>query len=102
MDEGEDRYAKMAVQVEKLQRDKVLADARAAVAAASTHEGEGRRKKRKEKRQAEARERAEQEAIEKGLDPTLVLDESVVEVPQGATVAKLSDLLKVQPNDIIR
>ena len=99
---GEDRYAKMAVQVEKLQRDKVLADARAAVAAASSHEGEGRRKKRKEKRQAEARERAEQEAIEKGLDPELVLDESVVEIPQGATVAKLAELLKVQPNDIIK
>ena len=100
--DGEDRYAKMAVQVEKLQRDKVLADARAAVAAASTHEGEGRRKKRKEKRQAEARERAEMEALEKGLDPELVLDESVVEVPQGATVAKLAELLKVQPNDIIK
>ena len=99
---GEDRYAKMAVQVEKLQRDKVLADARAAVAAASTHEGEGRRKKRKEKRQAEARERAELEAIEKGLDPSLVLDESVVEVPQGTTVAKLAELLAVQPNDIIK
>ena len=102
LDEGEDRYAKMAVQVEKLQRDKVLADARAAVAAASTHEGEGRRKKRKEKRQAEARERAEMEALEKGLDPELVLDESVVEVPQGASVAKLADLLSVQPNDIIK
>ncbi len=101
-DSGEDRYAKMAVQVEKLQRDKVLADARAAVAAASTHEGEGRRKKRKEKRQAEARERAEMEALEKGLDPELVLDESVVEVPQGASVAKLADLLNVQPNDIIK
>ena len=101
-EETEDRYAKMAVQVEKLQRDKVLADARAAVAAASTHEGEGRRKKRKEKRQAEARERAEMEAIEKGLDPELVLDESVVEVPQGASVAKLAEVLKVQPNDIIK
>ena len=100
--DGEDRYAKMAVQVEKLQRDKVLADARAAVAAASSHEGEGRRKKRKEKRQAEARERAELEAIEKGLDPELVLDESVVEIPQGASVAKLADLLTVQPNDIIK
>ena len=99
---GEDRYAKMAVQVEKLQRDKVLADARAAVAAASSHEGEGRRKKRKEKRQAEARERAELEAIEKGLDPTLVLDESVIEVPQGASVAKLAEVLNVQPNDIIK
>ena len=101
-EQGEDRYAKMAVQVEKLQRDKVLADARAAVAAASSHEGEGRRKKRKEKRQAEARERAELEALEKGLDPELVLDESVVEVPQGASVAKLAELLAVQPNDIIK
>ena len=101
-DQGEDRYAKMAVQVEKLQRDKVLADARAAVAAASSHEGEGRRKKRKEKRQAEAREKAEMQALEKGLDPTLVLDESVVEVPQGATVGKLAELLGVQPNDIIK
>lgn len=52
MTAGEDRYAQMAVQAEKLQRDKVLAEARAAVAAANTHEGEGRRKKRKEKREA--------------------------------------------------
>ena len=93
--QGEDRYAQMAVQAEKLQRDKVLAEARAAVAAASSQEGEGRRKKRKEKRQAEARERAEQAAIEKGLDPSLVLDDSVVEVPQGASVAKFAEVLGV-------
>ena len=98
---GEDRYAQMAVQAEKLQRDKVLAEARAAVAAAS-HEGEGRRKKRKEKREAEARERAELAAIEKGLDPSLVLDDSVVEIPQGATVAKFAELIGVQPNDVIK
>ena len=98
----EDRYAQMAVQAEKLQRDKVLAEARAAVAAASTHEGEGRRKKRKEKREAENRERMELEAIEKGLDPTLVLDDSVVEIPQGATVAKFAEILGVQPNDITK
>ncbi|MCR2034775.1 translation initiation factor IF-2, partial [Adlercreutzia mucosicola] len=98
----EDRYAQMAVQAEKLQRDKVLAEARAAVAAATTHEGEGRRKKRKEKREAEARERAEAEAIERGLDPSLVLDDSVVEIPQGATVAKFAELLGVQPNDVIK
>ena len=98
----EDRYAQMAVQAEKLQRDKVLAEARAAVAAATSHEGEGRRKKRKEKREAETRERMELEAIEKGLDPTLVLDDSVVEIPQGATVAKFAELLGVQPNDIIK
>ena len=80
----------------------MLAEARAAVAAASTHEGEGRRKKRKEKREAENRERMELEAIEKGLDPTLVLDDSVVEIPQGATVAKFAEILGVQPNDIIK
>ena len=102
MAEPEDRYAQMAVQAEKLQRDKVLAEARAAVAAATSHEGEGRRKKRKQKREAEARERAELEAIEKGLDPTLVLDDSVVEIPQGASVAKFAELLGVQPNDVIK
>ena len=102
MAQPEDRYAQMAVQAEKLQRDKVLAEARAAVAAAGAHEGEGRRKKRKQKREAEARERAELEAIEKGLDPTLVLDDSVVEIPQGATVAKFAELLGVQPNDVIK
>ncbi len=100
--EQSDRYAKMAVQAEKLQRDKVLAEARAAVAAASTREGEGRRKKRKEKREAEARERAEMEAVERGLDPELVLDDSVVQVPQGTTVAKLAELLNAQPNDIVK
>lgn len=102
-DEPEDRYAQMAVQAEKLQRDKVLAEARAAVeAAANNSEGEGRRKKRKQKREAEQRERLEAEAIEKGLDPTLVLDDSVVEVPQGATVSKFAELLGVQPNDVIK
>lgn len=99
---SEDRYAQMAVQAEKLQRDKVLAEARAAVAAATSHEGEGRRKKRKEKREAEARERMELEAIEKGLDPELVLDNSVVEIPQGATVAKFAEIIGVQPNDVIK
>ncbi len=98
---AEDRYAQMAVQAEKLQRDKVLAEARAAVEAAS-HNGQGRRKKRKEKREAEARERAEQEALEKGLDPSLVLDDSVVEIPQGSTVAQFAELVEASPNDVIK
>ena len=97
----EARYSQMAVQAEKLQRDKVLAEARAAVEAAA-HDGQGRRRKRKEKREAEARERAEMEALEKGLDPTLVLDDSVVEVPQGATVAQFAEALEVSPNDVIK
>ncbi|MDR2721738.1 MAG: translation initiation factor IF-2 [Coriobacteriaceae bacterium] len=98
---GDDRYAQMAVQAEKLQRDKVLAEARSAVEAAA-QEGEGRRKKRKEKREAETRERLEMEALEKGLDPELVLDDSLIEIPQGASVSKFADLLSVPPNDIIK
>lgn len=100
-EQTEDRYSQMAVQAEKFQRDKVLAEARAAVEAAS-HDGQGRRKKRKEKREAEARERAELAALEKGLDPTLILDDSVVEVAQGSTVAQFAELLDVSPNDIIK
>lgn len=100
---SEDRYAQMAAQAEKLQRDKVLAEARAAVAAAAnSNGGEGRRKRRKQKREQEARERAEMEAIERGIDPALALDDSVVEIPQGATVAKLAELLSVQPNDVVK
>lgn len=99
---GEDRYKQMAVEVEKLQRDKVLAEARAAVKAASANAGEGRRKKRKEKREEEARERAEAEAIAKGLDPSLVLDESVVEIPEGASVGKFAELLGVNSGDIVK
>ena len=97
----EDRYAAMAAAAEKLQRDKVLEEARAAVAAAS-HEGEGRRKKRKEKREAEAREKAQLEALEKGLDPDLVLDDSVTEISEGATVAEFAEALNVASNDIIK
>ena len=97
----EDRYAAMAAAAEKLQRDKVLEEARAAVAAAS-HEGEGRRKKRKEKREAEAREKAELEAIEKGLDPDIVFDDSVAEIQEGASVGDFAEALNVPPNDVIK
>ncbi|WP_039993465.1 translation initiation factor IF-2 [Slackia sp. CM382] len=98
----DDRYAQMAVQVEQLQRDKVLAEARAAVAAATSNEGEGRRRRRKEKREAEQRERIAQEAIEKGIDPDLMLDDSVVEIAQGATVGDFSDALGVPSSDVIK
>ncbi len=99
---GDDRYAQMAVQAEKLQRDKVLAEARAAVAAANNNEGEGRRKKRKEKREAAQRERMAQEAMERGIDPSLVLDANVVEVMQGSTVGEFADLLGVPSGDVIK
>ncbi len=100
-DGGEDRYAQMAALAEKIQKDKVLADARAAVAAAESDNG-GRRKKRKEKREAENREQLAQKAIERGIDPELVLDASVIQVPQGCTVAKFSELAGVQPNEVIK
>ena len=99
---SEDRYAQMAHRAEKLQKDKVLAEARAAVAAAVGSEGEGRRKKRKEKREAENRERLENEAIERGLDPTIVLDKSTVEIPQGASVSKFAELLGIGSNEIVK
>jgi translation initiation factor IF-2 len=101
-DEAEDaRYRQMAVQAEQFQRERVLAEARAAVEAASG-EGEGRRRKRKEKRVAEAKEKAELEAIEKGIDPNLIFDESVTQVTTGATVQEFADALHVPPNDIVK
>ncbi|MDR1088892.1 MAG: translation initiation factor IF-2 [Coriobacteriales bacterium] len=101
-DASEDaRYRQMAIAAEILQREKVLAEARAAVKAADD-EGGGRRKKRKEKREAEAKERAELEAIERGLDPVLVLDSSVAEIPTGATVQEFSDVLGVASSDVVK
>lgn len=102
MDESDDdRYRQMAIQAEQLQRDRVLADARAAVEAASG-EGEGRRKKRKEKRVAEAKQKAEQQAIEHGIDPKLVLDDSVVQITTGVTVAEFAEAMEVPSKDIIK
>jgi translation initiation factor IF-2 len=97
----DDRYRQMAVQAEQFQRERVLAEARAAVEAASG-EGEGRRRKRKEKRVAEAKEKAELEAIEKGIDPELIFDESVLQITTGITVQELADALHIPPNDIVK
>ncbi|MGI6221175.1 MAG: translation initiation factor IF-2 [Coriobacteriales bacterium] len=100
-DEGNDRYKQMADRAEELQRQRILDEARAMVDAAS-HEGQGRRKKRKEKREAEAKQRAEQEALEKGIDPSLLLDDSVVQITTGSTVAEVSDALGVNSSEIIK
>jgi translation initiation factor IF-2 len=97
----DDRYRQMAVQAEQFQRDRVLAEARAAVEAASG-EGEGRRKKRKEKRVAEAKEKLELDAIEKGIDPDLLLDESVLQISTGTTVQEFADALQVPAGDIVK
>ena len=42
------------------------------------------------------------EALQKGLDPELVLDDSVVQIPQGASVQKFAELLNVAPNEVIK
>ncbi|MDR2714413.1 MAG: translation initiation factor IF-2 [Coriobacteriales bacterium] len=97
----DERYRQMAIAAEKLQRDRVLAEARAAVEAASD-EGGGRRQKRKEKRAAEAKERAELEAIEKGLDPEVVLDTSVIQITSGVTVQEFSDAIGVPASDVVK
>ena len=98
----EDRYSKMAAAAEKMQHQRVLDEARAMVDAASKVEGEGRRKKRKEKREAQAKAKAEEQALERGLDPSLVLDDSVVQITTGSTVAEVADALGVQSSEIIK
>lgn len=100
--DGEDRYARMAREAEEYSREKVLADARAAVEEAS-RESSGRRKKRKEKRQAEAAAAAEErkieEALAQGINPE---DLDAVKVSEGVTVAELAEALDVSANDIIK
>ncbi len=100
--EGEDRYARMAREAEEYSREKVLADARAAVEEAS-RESTGRRKKRKEKRAAEAAAAAEErkieEALAQGINPE---DLDAVKVSEGVTVAELAEALDVSANDIIK
>ena len=100
--EGEDRYARMAREAEEYSREKVLADARAAVEEAS-RESTGRRKKRKEKRAAEAAAAAEErkieEALAQGINPE---DLDAVKVSEGVTVAELAEILEVSANDIIK
>ncbi len=100
--EGEARYARMAREAEEYSREKVLADARAAVEEAS-RESSGRRKKRKEKRAAEAAAAAEErkieEALAQGINPE---DLDAVKVSEGVTVAELAEILEVSANDIIK
>ena len=100
--DGEDRYARMAREAEEYSREKVLADARAAVEEAS-RESSGRRKKRKEKRAAEAAAAAEErkieEALAQGINPE---DLDAVKVSEGVTVAELAEALNVSANDIIK
>ena len=94
-----DRYRQMAVAAEKLQRDKVLEEARAFVAEAET-ESKGRRKKRKERRAAEAARKAEEEAIKEAERTGVAV--GTVRVVSGTTVGELAELLDVPGNEIVK
>ncbi len=98
---GEDRYARMAREAEEYNRDRVLAEARAAVQEASRETG--RRKKRKERREAAAEEARHQEAIEQAIANDQNPDDlDVVKLAEGCTVAEFAEALGVPANDIIK
>ncbi len=94
----EERYRKMAVEAEQLQRDKVIEEAKAAVAAA-TAEGSRKKKKKHKKTGEEAEEaRLHDEATHVDL-PT---GGETVTVTEGVTVSDFADLLGVPANDVIK
>jgi translation initiation factor IF-2 len=99
---GEDRYARMAREAEEYSRDRVLAEARAAVQEASRENG-GRRKKRKERREAAAEEARHQEAVAEAIaNDQNPADLDVVKIGEGATVAEFAEALGVPANDVIK
>ncbi|PWL77470.1 MAG: translation initiation factor IF-2 [Coriobacteriia bacterium] len=95
----DDRYRQMAQAVEQLQRDKVLEEARAAVAEVEK-QSTGRRKKRKERRAAEAAKKAEEEAQRKAEITGVPV--GVVQVTSGITVGELADALEVPGNEVVK
>lgn len=101
-DDGEDRYSRMAREAEAYNRSRILDEARVAIEEAS-RESTGRRKKRKERRQKQAEEAAKEQRIEQALaNDQDITQLDTVKVPQGSTVAELSELLGVPANDIIK
>ncbi len=100
--EVEDRYSRMAREAEEYNRERVLADARAAVREAN-RESTGRRRKRKERRQQQAEAAAEQQRIERAIANDQDLSQlDTIKVPQGSSVAELAELLGVAPTEIIK
>ena len=99
--ESEDRYSRMAREAEEYNRERVLADARAAVREAN-RESTGRRRKRKERRQQQAEAAAEQQRIEQAIANDQDLSQlDTVKVPQGSTVAELAELLVAEGRVVV-
>lgn len=95
----DDRYRQMAHDAERLERNKVLEEARAAVAEAEK-QSTGRRKKRKEHRKAEAAKKAAEEAAKKA--EALGVAVGTVTVTSGVTVGELAEALDVPGNEIVK
>ena len=95
----DDRYRQMAHDAERLERNKVLEEARAAVAEAEK-QSTGRRKKRKEHRRAEAAKKAAEEAAKKA--EALGVAVGTVTVTSGITVGELAEALDVPGNEIVK
>ncbi len=95
----DDRYREMAAQAERLQRDKVLEEARAAVAEAE-NASTGRRRKRKEHRKAEAQKRAEEEARKEAEKTGIPV--GTIRVTSGVTVSEFAEALGVPGNEIVK
>ena len=95
----DDRYRQMAHDAERLERNKVLEEARAAVAEAEK-QSTGRRKKRKEHRKAEAAKKAAEEAAKKA--EALGVAVGTVTVTSGITVGELAEALDVPGNEIVK
>lgn len=98
----EDRYAQMARNAEKLQRDKVLAEMRAEVEAAEAENKNKQKKKKKKKKGADSEENDAVESPKKTHDPNLPHGGDAISVPEGSTVAEFAELLEVPTNDIIK
>jgi translation initiation factor IF-2 len=96
--EETERYRQMAVEAEKLQRDRVIEEAKAAVAAAQA-EG-GRRKKKKHKKTGEEAEDARHHESAHTAEVPVAGD--VITVTEGITVGEFAEALGVPPNDVIK
>jgi translation initiation factor IF-2 len=97
-----DHYSRMAHEAEEYNREHVLEEARKAVREAN-EESTGRRKKRKERRKQQQAEAEQAQKIEEAIQNDQDLSKlDRIDVPQGATVAQLADLIGVPANDIIK
>ena len=98
---GEDHYARMAREAEAYNRDRILAEAREAIAEANRETG--RRKKRKERREAAAEEERHEAAIKEALaNDQNPEDLDIVKIGENPTVSEFAEALDVPANDIIK